>query len=146
MVPLPQRLRPLLRSLTVMLGPPLLLQLALVAVLVPWLQDRGRPGRLLANERLLIHGHQLVQRHLMLPLAPALAAARRQRLKQLQVELQQERFLGCYQQSRFELLHLVRWSLDPTIAPDRRPRRLGRQVAVFRRNLDACRRSADGSV
>ena len=146
MVPLPQRLRPLLRSLTVMLGPPLLLQLALVAVLVPWLQDRGRPGRLLANERLLIHGHQLVQRHLMLPLAPALAAARRQRLKQLQVELQQKRFLGCYQQSRFELLHLVRWSLDPTIAPDRRPRRLGRQVAVFRRNLDACRRSADGRV
>ena len=59
MVPLRQRLWPLLRSLTVMLGPPLLLKLALVAVLVPWLQDRGRPGRLLANERLLLSGDQL---------------------------------------------------------------------------------------
>jgi len=135
---------PLLRSLTVMLGPPLLVQIAVVGVAVPWLQDRGRPGRLQANERLLLAGHQLVQRNL--PLAPALAAARRQRLTQLQTRLQQGRFYGCYQQSRLELLHLVRWSLNPSIAPDQRPRRFGRQVALFRRNLDGCRRSADGRI
>jgi len=140
------RLRPVLRSLTVMLGPPLLVKLALVGVLVPWLQDHDRPGRLQANQRLLLHGHTLVQRSLHWPLAPALAVVRRQRLTQLQTRLQQGRFYGCYQQSRLELLHLVRWSLNPSIAPDQRPRRFGRQVALFRRNLDSCRRSADGRV
>jgi hypothetical protein len=139
-------LRQLLRSLTVMLGPPLLLKLALVAVLVPWLQDTGRPGRLLANERQLLAGHHLLQRQMQLPLAPALAAARRQRLMSLQAQLQQGRFHGCYQQSRLELLHLVRWSLNPSIAPHEQPRRFGRQVALFRRNLNACRHSADGRI
>lgn len=146
MVPLRQRLWPLLRSLTVMLGPPLLLKLALVAVLVPWLQDRGRPGRLLANERLLLNGDQLLRESLERPLAPALALARRRRLEQLQQQLAQGSFHGCYQQSRHELRHLVGWLLNPSIAPVEQPRRFGRQVAMFRRNLDACRRSADGRV
>ena len=140
------RLRPVLRSLTVMLGPPLLLKLALIAVLVPWLQERGRPGRLLANERLLLNGHQLVERSLHRPLPPALALARRQRLERLQHQLEEATFHGCYQQSRHELLHLLGWMLDPSIAPDDRPRRFGRQVVLFRRNLDGCRRSDDGRV
>jgi len=140
------RLRPVLRSLTVMLGPPLLLKLALIAVLVPWLQDRGRPGRLLANERLLLNGHQLVQGSLEQPLAPAPALARRQRPERLQHQLEEATFHGCYQQSRHELLHLVGWLLNPSIAQDDRPRRFGRQVVLFRRNLDGCRRSVDGRV
>lgn len=140
------RLRPVLRSLTVMLGPPLLLKLALIAVLVPWLQERGRPGRLLANERLLLNGHQLVERSLHRPLPPALALARRQRLERLQHQLEEATFHGCYQQSRHELLHLVGWLLTPSVAPDDRPRRFGRQVVLFRRNLDGCRRSDDGRV
>lgn len=142
MVPLSQRLR----SLTVMLGPALLLNLALFAVLVPWLQDRGRPGRLLANERLLLNGDQLLKETLERPLAPALALARQQRLERLQHQLEQGSFHGCFQQSRHELHHLVGWLLDTTIAPDEQPRRFGRQVAMFRRNLDACRRSDDGRV
>jgi hypothetical protein len=140
------RLRPLLRSLTVVLGPPLLLKLALVAVLLPWLQDRGRPGRLLANERLLLHGHQLLQSSLERPLAPALALARRRRLERMQQQLRQVSFHGCYQQSRYELQHLLGWMLQPSIAPDDQPRRFGRQLRVYRRKLEGCRRSDDGRV
>jgi len=110
------RLRPVLRSLTVMLGPPLLLKLA------------------------------LVQRSLHRPLAPALELVRQQRLLALQQQLEQGDFHGCYQQSRDELLHVIGWLQNPAVAPDRRPRRFGRQVAVFRRNLDGCRRSDDGRV
>jgi len=140
------RLRPVLRSLTVMLGPPLLVKLALVGVLVPWLQDHGRPGRLQANQRLLLDGHSLVQRSLHLPLAPALDLARQQRLLALQQQLEQGEFHGCYQQSRDELLHVISWLQNPAVAPDQRPRRFGRQVAVFRRNLDGCRQSVDGRI
>ena len=135
---------PLARALTVMLGPTLLVQIAVVGVAVPWLQDRGRPGRLQANERLLLAGHQLLQRNL--PLAPALEVARQQRLLALQQQLEQGEFHGCYQQSRDELLHVISWLQNPAVAPDQRPRRFGRQVAVFRRNLDGCRDSVDGRI
>ena len=140
------RLRPVLRSLTVMLGPPLLLKLALVVVLVPWLQDHGRPGRLLANQRLLLHGHALVQRSLHRPLAPALELVRQQRLLALQQQLEQGDFHGCYQQSRDALLHVIGRLQTPAVAPDRRPRRFRLQVAGFRRNLDGRRRYDDATA
>jgi hypothetical protein len=129
-----------------MLGPPLLLKLALTAVLVPWLNDHGGPGRLAANERLLLMGDQLVRRSIDRPLAPALALLRRQRLQALQQQLLSTSFHGCYQQSRDELLHVLTWLQNPAVPTWEQPRRYGRRVAVFRRNLDGCRRSADGQI
>lgn len=135
-----------LRSLAVILGPPLLLKLALITLLVPWLQDWGRQSRMFENERLLLSGDQLLKGSLERPLAPALVLARKKRLERLQQQLADGTFHGCYQQSSQELSHLVGWMLATNVSPADQPRRFGRQVAVFRRNLDACRRSDDGRV
>ncbi|MFZ4566032.1 MAG: hypothetical protein ACOYMY_06170 [Prochlorococcaceae cyanobacterium] len=134
-----------LQSHTVMLGPPLLLQIALTGVLVPWLNDHGRNGLLASNERLLL-GDQMVRRSIDRPLPTALLLARRQRLEGLQQQLLKTSFHGCYQQSRDELLHVLTWLQSPGVPTWEQPQRYGRKVAMFRRNLDACRRSADGRV